>query len=613
MKKVVLQFKNLILLPVSLLSFCLFAQDGTLDNSFGLNGKARFAVPGLADQSNVLALQSDGKIVTAGPYTNGGSWDIVLVRLNYDGTPDNSFGTLGKVTTQVTAGNDVPYGIAIQSDGKIVVAGYGSNGTDVDVMIIRYNTDGSLDNSFDGDGIVLTNLGGGEIAYGIAIQPDGKIVLAGQANNPAEPAAFRYNSNGSLDNSFDGDGVVIFTGSPTNDGMRAGLALQTDGKIVMGGLDNYSGGNFHGELVRLNANGSPDNSFGTNGLVTFLGLPFSLFYAMTIQSDGKIIGTGAGATSTNPGSSGGLIVRFNSDGTIDNSFNGTGYNLLQIGYGSGVYGITQQSNGKLIGAGSARFADPVTSAITYDFSITRYNTDGTFDNAFDGDGVKVVQFGFNVDDGAGPILLQANGQYVAAGFVLNGSSQDFAVLRVNGDLSVLPVTLTSFTALKKNNSVELSWTTSSEQDNRGFEIQRSSDGTHYFPIGWRDGTPGSTILTTYSFTDTHPVKGGNFYRLKQIDLDNRSALSAIRKVDFGQWMAVSVYPNPVTDVLNVQLDKNITTIRIYDIHSRLVWQEQNTESKLSFSIPLKNISSGLYLLEVMDGHGNRQTERFIKH
>ena len=606
-------FTSIITITYLLQSFALSAQDGTLDNSFGINGKARFAVTGLVDQNNVFALQTDGKMITAGPYNSGTNWDLVVVRLNSDGSPDNSFGTSGKVTTAVATGNEVPYGIVIQPDGKIIIGG-GGNNADADVFLVRYNSNGTLDNSFDGDGIVITNMGGNEGAFGVALQPDGKIVAAGYSTvgGQLEPTAFRYNSNGTPDNSFDGDGIAVFAGMPTNDNMRGGLAIQPDGKIVMAGNDNYSGGNFHGELVRLNADGSPDNSFGVNGLVNFNALPFALFYGMTIQTDGKIIGVGSGATSTNPGSSGGLIARFNTNGTLDNTFNGNGYNLSQIGYASGVYGVLQQTNGKLIGAGSTRFQDPISGNVNYDFVCERFNINGSFDNAFDGDGVLVVQFGNNVDDGGGPIAIQPDGKYLFSGFVLNGASQDFAVMRVQSDVSILPVGLLEFKAAKRNNRIELSWTTTSEQNNRGFEIQRSVDGINFTKTGWVNGAGNSSTVQHYYFTDALPVKGKNFYRLNQIDFDGRNKLSAIRKVNFEATVDFTVYPNPVITTAQVQLNENAAMIRLLDISGKELWRKEKNRAGGTVTIPMQYFSSGIYLLQVTNNSGEAVTQKIIK-
>jgi uncharacterized delta-60 repeat protein len=588
------------------------AQDGMLDNSFGINGKARFAVTGLVDQNNVFALQADGKMITAGAYNSGTNWDLVVVRLNGDGSPDNSFGVSGKVTAAISPGTDVPFGIVLQPDGKIIIAG-GCNNATTDVFLVRYNSDGTPDNSFDGDGMVITDAGGNELAFGVVLQPDGKIVAAGYANpgGQLDPAAFRYNSNGTLDNSFDGDGIAVFAGPATDDYARGGLVLQSDGKIVMGGVDNYTSGNFHAELVRFNANGTPDNSFGVNGLATFPSLPFALFYSMTIQTDGKVIGAGVGATSMSPGSGAFLMARFNTNGTLDNSFNGTGYNLYGVGYNCGFTGVTQQANGKLIAAGYARYTDPITTAITYDFAMGRYNTNGTLDNAFDADGVLVVQFGDNVDDGAGPLAIQPDGKYLFAGFVLNGSWQDFAVIRVQSDMLPLPIGLINFKAIKKNNTAELSWSTSFEQNNKGFEILRSNDGINFNAIGWVNGVGNSSTINNYSFTDNTPAKGNNFYRFKQIDLGNRTKLSEVQKLIFDAKINFVVYPNPVVNFAQVQLNEDAALVKLTDISGKELWRKENNKAGL-LAIPMQQLSSGFYVLQVTNSNGDTITQKIMK-
>jgi uncharacterized delta-60 repeat protein len=593
-------------------SFVVSAQDGMLDNSFGINGKARFAVTGLVDQNNVFALQADGKMITAGGYNSGSNWDLVVVRLNSDGSPDNSFGVNGKVTSVISANNDVPYGIALQPDGKIIIAG-GCKNVDFDAFLVRYNSNGTPDNSFDGDGIVVTDMGGNEAAFGVVLQPDGKIVAGGctSTGGQLDPAAFRYNSNGTLDNSFDGDGMAVIAGPSTDDYSRGGLALQADGKIVMAGVDNYTSGNFHAELVRLNSNGTPDNSFGVNGLVTFPSLPFALFYTMTIQADGKIIGAGVGATTANPGSAAPLIARFNNNGTQDNSFNGTGYNMYGVGYNGGIIGVTQQSNGKLITNGYARYSDPITAAITYDFAMARYNTNGTLDNAFDGDGVLVVQFGFNVDDGGTALAVQPDGKYLFSGFVFNGTDQDFAVMRVQSDLSTLPISLTNFKAIKKNNIAELSWSTSFEQNNKGFEIQRSNDGVNFNAIGWVDGIGNSSTVNNYSFTDKAPAKGNNFYRFKQIDLDNRIKLSDIQKLVFDATVDLIVFPNPVKNIAQVQLNEDAALIKLTDMNGKELWRKENIKAGI-LSIPILQWSNGIYVLQVTNSDGRTVAQKIMK-
>ncbi len=224
-----------------------------------------------------LAIQPNGKIVVAGQAynPNTGNTDFALARYNSNGSLDNSFDGDGKLTTDFFGSDDYASSLAIQPNGKIVVAGqtYNPNTFNSDFALARYNSNGTLDNSFDGDG-KLTGfyLAGNTKFTAIALQTDGKIVVAGQAYNPNtgnyDFALARYNSNGSLDNSFDGDGKLT-TDFNGYDDYATSLAIQTNGKIVVAGqAHNNNTGYSDFALARYNSNGTLDNSFDGDGKLT---------------------------------------------------------------------------------------------------------------------------------------------------------------------------------------------------------------------------------------------------------------------------------------------------------------------------------------------------------
>ena len=160
------------------------AADGDLDTTFDSDGKVTTAIGSGNEQALSVAIQSDGKIVAAGRSSNGSNDDFALVRYNTDGTLDTTFDSDGKVTTAIGSGTETAYSVAIQSDGKIVAAGFSFNGSNNDVALVRYNTDGTLDTNFDSDGKVTTDIGSyNDYARSVAIQSDGKIVVAGFSNN----------------------------------------------------------------------------------------------------------------------------------------------------------------------------------------------------------------------------------------------------------------------------------------------------------------------------------------------------------------------------------------------------------------------------------------------
>jgi uncharacterized delta-60 repeat protein len=207
--------------------------NGALDTGFGTGGKVK-APPGSA---NAAALQRDGKILAAGAVPSGAATDFALARYNPNGTLDASFGTGGKVTTSIGPGNDSISGIGVQADGKIVVGGTTFNGTSEDFAVARYNANGSLDTTFGSGGKVTTSLGAfNDRANDLALQPDGKIVVVGNTFKSKDAAAFavvRYNANGTLDPTF-GTGGKVITAVGAND-FAAAVAIQPDGKVLVAG------------------------------------------------------------------------------------------------------------------------------------------------------------------------------------------------------------------------------------------------------------------------------------------------------------------------------------------------------------------------------------------
>jgi len=180
-----------------------------------------------------VALQPDGKIVMAGLILTGTYEDFLVLRYNVDGSPDTSFGTGGAVTTPIGSYGSEAYAVAIQSDGKIVVAGHTffSYPNYDDFSLVRYNTDGSLDVSFGSGGKVTTAIGPtNDRGYDVAIQPDGKLLVVGYCDTGGV-AWCGINADGSLDASFGAGGRVV---SGIGDGAR-GVALQSDGRIVVVG------------------------------------------------------------------------------------------------------------------------------------------------------------------------------------------------------------------------------------------------------------------------------------------------------------------------------------------------------------------------------------------
>ena len=409
-------------------------QPGVLDNSFNSTGKVITPIGSNYDEAYSVAIQSDGKIVVGGLAVVG-STDFAVVRYTSTGSLDTSFNDTGIVTTPVGSSVDQGYSVAIQSDGKIVIAGFSlASGSGSDFAVVRYNSDGSLDSSFNGTGKVTTPIGSGdELGRAVAIQSDGKIVVAGQSDNGSDLdfAVVRYNSDGSLDTSFNGSGKVT---TPISSGRDTGseVAIQSDGKIVVAGT-SASGTTFDIAVVRYNSDGSLDTSFNSTGKVTtgFGGNSFDVGNAVKIQSDGKIVV--AGQSNFN-GNFDVAVVRYNADGTLDTSFNGTGKALTSVGDSSDFgESVVIQSDGKIVVGGAA-----VVNG-NGDFAVVRYNSDGSLDTSFNGTGKVTADVGSGPDD-AHAMAIQSDGKIVLAGLTGSFPSIDFAVARFVGSCTTPPPT-----------------------------------------------------------------------------------------------------------------------------------------------------------------------------
>ena len=318
------------------------------------------------DHAYSVAIQSDGKIVLAGASDSTGHDDFALYRYNTDGSLDASFGTGGKVVTSFMSQDDVVRSVAIQSDGKIVVAGETKNGTFDEFALARYNSDGTLDTSFDGDGKVITNSNNnGDHAYSVAIQSDGKIVLAGASDSTGHDdfALYRYNTDGSLDASF-GTGGKVVTSFMSQDDVVRSVAIQSDGKIVVAG-ETKNGTFDEFALARYNSDGTLDTSFDGDGkVITNSNNNGDHAYSVAIQSDGKILLAGA---SDNTGNDDFALYRYDTDGSLDTSF-GTGGKVVTAVGGGGDIGtsVAIQSDGKIVVAGHSE------NGGYYDFALVRY-------------------------------------------------------------------------------------------------------------------------------------------------------------------------------------------------------------------------------------------------
>jgi uncharacterized delta-60 repeat protein len=380
------------------------------------------------DSGRSMAVQSDNKIVVVGFANNGANNDFAVVRYNSNGTLDTNFNGTGKVITPIGTGDDTAFGVALQSDGKIVAVGRSNNGSNYDFGVVRYNTNGTLDTSFSTDGKLTTAMGTeSDTAFGVAIQSDGKIVVSGRADTgtTTDFGVARYTTNGTLDTSFSSDGkltTAIGTGNETG----YCVAIQADGKIVVAGTSEGAS-NDDIAVARYTTNGTLDTTFSGDGKVTAaIGTGDDSGKSVKLQSDGNIVVAGDSHNGSNIDFA---VVRFTTNGILDTSFNGTGKVTTAIGSGDdSADGMTLQDDGKILLAGNSY------NGSNEDFAVVRYATNGILDTTFYGTGKVTTSIGSGVDI-AYAVAMQSDGKIAVAGESHNGSNEDFALVLYESGLA----------------------------------------------------------------------------------------------------------------------------------------------------------------------------------
>jgi uncharacterized delta-60 repeat protein len=394
------------------------AQSGTLDLTFNGTGIATTDLTGYPDGAQAVAIQTDGKIVVVGHANDCAAADFGIVRYNVDGTIDSNFGNNGQIITPFGTNDDRAFAVALQTDGKIVVAGYSYEWSiGFHIALARYNYNGSLDSTFGIGGKVLTI--GLYNATSLAIQGD-KIIVGGCYGNLANMdfAILRYNNNGSLDTTFGVNGIVITDINNSQDHIY-GLAIQSDFKIVAVGDTHFS-------VARYNSDGALDTTFGYNGIVTTqIGNYYEQANAVALQTDGKIVV--AGYSRINGVKDDFALLRLNTNGTIDSAFGSYGKITTSLNiYEDRVYSVVVQLDGKILAGGYS-----ATNDSTYHFTITRYNTDGAIDITFGNIGEVITPIGTSLDAING-LALQNDGKIIAVGYAFTDSvNSDFAIARYN--------------------------------------------------------------------------------------------------------------------------------------------------------------------------------------
>jgi uncharacterized delta-60 repeat protein len=390
-----------------------------LDPNFGTGGMA-LADFGGSDQGFAMAVLNDGKILVAGRAWNVDQFDFGVARFNADGTLDSSFGVGGMVTTDLGSMFDTAYAMTVQTNGKIVVVGQTEGaGTSYDFGMVRYNSDGSLDTNFGTGGkVVLDFAGSYDIAYGVVVHASGKITVAGTATDADFHFRFglaQFNADGSLDSNFGGAGQEMTTFGNFDTEAYTIMAGGGGTFVVAGYAYDLDMGTTDVALARYNSDGSLDSSFDLDGMVVSnLGADDEAIRALTMDGDGNILGAGNGNGDM-------LVVKYSSSGQLDTSFGSNGKVFVDFVGGYDVGRSVAVSGDKIHVAG---IADMIGDT---DMGLLSMHIDGSLDNDFCNCGKLALDLG-SWDDEAMGMVVENNGNLLLGGFMVNAVGEyDFVV------------------------------------------------------------------------------------------------------------------------------------------------------------------------------------------
>lgn len=422
----------------------LSAQTLTLDPTFGINGKVVNSFSEIDDTAQSVVELDDGKLLVCGFKRFSLMGNIYLTKYSADGSTDISFGTNGSILTPLTTESGSAHIMKIQADGKILVTGSKSNSHIIDFFdyyTTRYNADGSVDTAFGNNGVIVTDiLATGDFVKAIGVQSDGKIIIAGYTysntttSKKAHACLVRYLNDGAIDTTFGTNGHVLLPSLATDSNdYVSDMKILSDDSILLGAsttaletiddIENIA-------LVKLHSDGAVDTAFGNNGtLITDFGESERL-YAID-EYEGKIII--AGYTAYHEWSPQYfhkmILAKYSSDGTLDSTFGVSGKVMMNKDAASvfdGLFGMKVQSDGKILCSGWTGYTGAM------DTLLIQFNTDGSIDTGFNGTGY--ISTDFDAEDNRNySFARQADGNIVCAGYTNHEGYNDSVLIRYHVD------------------------------------------------------------------------------------------------------------------------------------------------------------------------------------
>jgi len=492
------------------------------------------------------------------------------------GSLDPSFGIGGKVITSINTGADKANGVAIQADGKIIVAGVTTSVvTGNDFVCVRYNADGTLDTTFGTGGIVTTDvqLGSDDVASDVAIQSDGKIILGGSSDDGSQKKAalVRYNTDGTLDTSFGTSGKVVTSFELSQASEIKVLKIHAlTGNIIVGGNTVVTTNKAKPVIARYTSSGVLDTSFNTNGIKTLWISSLDNQYLMTVedlvvQTNGKISAVGWSDFPTMSFSNDNWACRINSNGTMDATFSTDGVNKYNGSFNGNdrAFSMVLKADNTIVVGGSSDV-----SAQNYAYAMFEIAPTGLLGSTSNQISVPFFALDKSYPYGLGE---DVNGKYVLVGSTGSATSRTFSIARVNANYTI-------DTTFDTDGKVTTTFGTNAM--NEAFDMAIQADNK----------------IVAVGYT------GNDFAIARYVGTENLS------NTEFDRQNTVAVYPNPAKNILNINLsDYSLVnnSYQILDLNGRVVLQG-NLNSATN-QINIENLSSGLYLFKV-----ENISKKFIK-
>ena len=581
------------------------AQPGTLDRTFGIEGKV-FSESFTA-VCDAMAIQPDGKIVAAGTGTYGElEGGYLIARYNSDGSLDNSFGNEGRVVTDyfgIITGRIES--IVILPTGKILAAAWVGTYNLIDIVLLQYDANGSLDSSFGVNGIVITDIAKLDYIYDMAVQTDGKIIVAGKRIkdiNYDNSTSFivRYMPDGSLDNSFGENGIVLTTFN-TVIKINA-IDLQPDGNIIVGGV--YDNADLEFMLVRYRTDGSVDSSFGGKGkgrasLVFDNRLAnYAQLFDLAVQPDGKIIAAGNNGIFDNHM----VVARFTANGIVDSSFgSNNGYTTAFFRSGtSSAKNALVQDDGKILIAGPYY-------EVTDGFILLRLKENGILDSSFGENGITLTVFEQAGSITCNAAVLQTDGKVVLGGTLNDNTPPDYYHFILSRYNNVEKLKQPEFAKIQKwQGHYGFTWDDWPGNKTTHYSVSRSTDASTFNEIAQ---VPDVVGKNKYQFEDPAPLNGTVYYRLTAVRSDGKNVTSNI--VITWNASAIKLFPNPAKNSLQVQglSAAEKTKLTIVDLSGNTKTTATTTGS--NYTINIAQLKPGNYMLR-METNGEIVTRMFVK-